>query len=163
MIENELIIIIFFRLLNFAVLLGLAFYLCGVYLFPTLKEQLAKCKEYLAGLRRAHLSLKKDERMLKKEIVTDREWQSELKEKLLQWRSVVHDQRKQLKQDRDARKQILQQRMEEHKHRVGLYRLYKVVTPEAIIDARKLLEKKFASDDLQKRFVQTVIADMRKQ
>ena len=143
--------------------MGLIIYVCKVYMLPILNDQLEKIRSYFDGLRKSHRVLTKDKRMVEKAIVNDREWQGELKNRVMLWRSLVDGQRDQMLKEREQRKRELDKRIGEQERQIALHRLYKQVTPQAIDDARVALEKKFAHDDAQQKFVKTIITALRKQ
>ncbi|TET33958.1 hypothetical protein E3J61_03505 [Candidatus Dependentiae bacterium] len=160
---TEQMTVIFFKLLNFVVLFGLILYVVKVYLMPDLRAQMAKYIAYLAGLRSSHRALKKDERKLQEAIRDDTKQQEQLKENVKRWQSVVNEQREDLLREREDRKGVLLKRFEEYKGQIALYRTYKQVAPEAIEQARRELEKRFAQDAAQRKFIKKIVLDMRKQ
>lgn len=160
---TEQMTVIFFKLLNFVVLFALLAYVAKVYLMPDLRAQMAKYIAYLAGLRSSHHALKKDERKLQEAIRDDTKQQEQLKENVKRWQSVVNEQREDLLRERENRKGALLKRFEEHREQIALYRTYRQVAPEAIEQARRELEKHFAQDAAQRKFIKKIVLDMRKQ
>ncbi len=160
---TEQMTVIFFKLLNFVVLFGLILYVVKVYLMPDLRAKMAKYIAYIGGLRSSHRALKKDERMLQKAMSDDEKLQEQLKENVKRWQSVVNEQRENLLREREERKDTLFKRFEDHKEQIALYRTYRQVAPEAIEQARGELEKLFAQDAAQRKFIKKIMLDMRKQ
>ncbi len=143
-------------------LIGLAAYIVKTYGLPIMQEQWKAVQVYFKGLRSSHRSLTKEKRVIQNAIVSDREWQRSLREKVQLWQERVRSQRETMIAEREHRKQLLQVRMKEQGQQIELYRMYKQVAPEAINDARSQLEKKFAHDDAQRLFIESVITALHK-
>ena len=163
MVLTEQMVIIFFKLLNFIVLLGLLLYISMVYVLPALKKQLVSYREYLEGLNLSHRALQKDTRLVKKGMSDDEQQQEQLKELVKQWQSAVNKQRNAIVHERDERKKILEKSFAEHRKQMALYRTYKQVMPDSIEQARQKLIKEFAHNAVQQQFIRKVIGDLRKQ
>lgn len=163
MVLTESMIVILFKLLNFVLLFALILYLIIAYLLPDLRAQMKKYIAYVKGLRSSHRDLQKDERLLQKAMSEDKKEQEQLKENVKRWRATVQQERNALLREREDRKNTLLKRFEEHKEDIALYRTYKQVAPEAIEQARQELQKRFARDVVQQKFIKKIMLDLRKQ
>ncbi len=161
MIFAEQVTIVFFRLINFGVLIGLGWYLAKKHLLPIIRQQLAAYVAYFNGLRKTHRMLKQEQRVIAYAIDEDCKEQAELKERVMSWKAQVHEHNEQLYQEREQRRQVLQKSISLQVKQVAQYRLYKAVMPEAMQEARRQLTQQFAQEGAQQRVLRSIITMMR--
>lgn len=152
---------ILFRFLNLFLLLCILGYMVINKVLPGLREQFMQYRVYIEQLWNSHRTLQKNVRALKREMGNDAELQDRLKKQVLQWQSVVRSEHDTLLRERDMRKQGLLSFFEAHQEQIALRRMYKRLIPEAILHARKQLEKQFASEIEQQKFIKKVMNNLR--
>lgn len=150
------LIIVSFRLINFAVLIALILYLVKKYGLPLLAKSMQEHKDYFLGLTSTHQRLKKEQQLLEKKIVDDQQEQFSLKERLMRWLASVDDQKKKLHALKDERKKMLKERMLFQQKQVARHRLYHAVMADALAQARNTLENQSATPQAQKEMFDAI-------
>lgn len=146
MISGEQIVLIFFRIINLGVLIGLFFYLYKRYGLPVIKQNYDTYRSYFQTLLHTHYDLLRQERRVEKKIENDAKEQDALKERLMRWLASVDDQNKLLSIDREERKKKLKEQMMMQKKTITQNRILEIVTSDALAQARTTLEL-YAKDE----------------
>ena len=153
----DMLIIVFFRLLNFAVLIGIIVYLWHQYGREFVLAEFEKGKAYLVSLVNSSSLLRKVDKSIKKGYKDDEKERLELKERLLVWRDVMEKDKQDLELQKEERVAIVQERMKEQVRRVQEYRLYRQIQKEAIDEVRDTLQKQYDGSDAQNKVIQNIM------
>jgi len=153
----DMLIIVFFRLLNFAVLIGIIVYLWRKYGRELVLAEFEKGKAYLISLASSSSLLRQEDKNMKRGYKDDEKERSELKERLLVWRDVVEKDTQNLEMQKQERVVIVQERMKEQVRRVQKYRLYRQIKKEAIDEVRDTLQKQYDGSDAQNKVIQNIM------
>ncbi len=150
-------ILIFFRLLNFAVIVGIMGYLWKRFGRSYVVTAYEKEQEYLESLTRTHTVLRQEERLIKNGIKADNTDRSTLKERLFAWRETIQKEQDALEVEKEHRTRMLAERMQEQVRRVSEYRLYRQIQKEAIDEVRTRLHKQYASAQMQEQIIESIM------
>lgn len=153
----DMALIIFFRLVNFAVLIGIMIYLWRRFGSSFVMAEFKKGHAYLASLTQTYTLLKKEDRSIKKKYKDDELERSELKERLFAWRDAIQKEQQKLDAQKKERVHALQERMKEQLHRVQEYRLYRQIQNEAVSEVRDRLSTQYSSSDAQKQLIESIM------
>ena len=155
--NNDQIVVIFFRFLNFGVIVGIMGYLWKRFGRSYVVTAYEKEQEYVAGLTRSHAVLRQEKSLIQKGIKDDDAERSVLKERLFAWREVIQKEYNALEIEKENRTRILAERLQKQVRRVSEYRLYRHIQKEAVDEVRNRLCKQYASDQMQKRVIETIM------
>ncbi len=155
--DDKQIILIVFRLLNFAVLLGMVVYLWKKYGRSLVVSEYEKEHESLKSLSTMHTVLHKQERDLQKIFTADTHERSTLKERLFIWREAIQKEQDELALEKEKRMQALNDRMNDQVKRVSEYRLYQQLQKEVIEQVRDRLRTEYATDAKQQEVLKSVM------
>ena len=158
--NNGQIILIVFRLINFAVLIGIFWYLWRRFGKQYVQAGYDQQQDHLDTLARTHTVLRKEATSIKKTISGEDEERSSLKERLFMWRQAVSNEHASLQEHLDKRREQLDRRLKEQIQRVAEYRLYQAVRDEAIKEVRDQLSQQYAAKASQEMFVARIIQKM---
>ncbi len=150
-------VIIFFRLLNFAVIVGIMGYLWKRFGRSYVVTAYEKEQKYLEGLTRTHTILRQEERLVKKGIKADNAVRSTLKERLFVWREIIQKEQDALEVEKEHRTRMLAERLQKQVRRVNEYRLYCQIQKEAIDEVRTRLNKQYASAQKQEQVIESIM------
>ncbi len=150
-------ILIFFRLLNFAVIVGIMRYLWKRFGRSYAVTAYEKELEYFEGLTHTHTVLLQEERLIKKGVKADNAERFALKERLFVWREAVQKEQDALGVEKEQRTRMLAERMQEQVRRVSEYRLYHQIQKEAIDEVRNRLRKQYASVQGQQQVIESIM------
>ncbi len=158
--SNPQIILIFFRLLNFAVLIGIFWYLWYRFGKPYLQAEYDVQIGHLDTLSRTHTVLRKEHSYIKKLIRAEDEDRAVLKERLFVWREAVGKEHEAMEVALDERRKKLDSSLKEQIARVSEYRMYTTVRGEALQELKQKLTKQFATEQSQERFISSLLKRM---
>ncbi|EKD48639.1 MAG: hypothetical protein ACD_64C00213G0004 [uncultured bacterium] len=150
-------ILIFFRLFNFAVVLGIFVHVWRRYGRTYIMAEYEKWHEYLIGLQQAYVRLHEEDTAVRNEYADDEQERSALKERLFAWRDAVQKQEQSLADEKEARENALNKRIKAQVHRVQEYRLYHQIQKEAIQQVRDRLREEYSSKAAQKQIVESIL------
>lgn len=158
----ENIILIIFRLLNFAVLMGLAWYLGKRYGWPALRAARDAYYLYFHNLSRSHTQLLKEHEYLLDQKEQDRQESTRLKERLMRWRAAVDERDNVVARERLQRIEKAKERILLQQKTVAQSQLYAQVIPQAIKQARISLAGQAKTDSAQERMFQKIMTVLHK-
>ncbi len=150
-------ILIFFRFLNFAVVIGIMGYLWKRFGRSYVVTAYEKEQGYFESLTRTHTVLRQEERLIKNGIKTDNTERSTLKERLFAWREGVQKEQDILEVEKENRTRILAERLRDQVRRVSEYQLYRQIQKEAIDEIRTRLHKQYASTQMQEQVIESIM------
>jgi hypothetical protein len=156
-------VLIVFRIINFAVIIGIIGYLFKKYGLPEIREQLKAYWDYFEGLANTHRLLKKEQQMIDRTIVQNQKEQDVLKERLMRWRAHVDQQNNQLILEKDERAKKLRAIMVEQQRQINQHRIFKKIMSPAIAQARATWQEQAKDKSVQHKVIATIIASMRNQ
>ncbi len=150
-------ILIFFRLLNFAVLIAIMAYLWKRYGRSYVVGAYEQEHAHLEGLARTHTVLRQEERLLKKGFGADDQERALLKERLFAWRETVQKEEDAQALEKEHRIALIEKRLREQLKRVDEYRVYRELKREAIDEVRTRLLKQYASVQAQEQAMEQML------
>ncbi len=153
-------ILIFFRLANFGVLIGIFWYLWKRFGRQIVQSAYNAQIDYLDTLSRTHTVLRKEHNNIKKTIRFEDEDRAMLKERLFTWRQAVDKEHYAMATALDDRKKKLDIRLKEQIARVSEYRLYQSVKGDALAEIKENLSSKFAAEKSQELFISKAMKRM---
>lgn len=156
----ETITVVFFKLFNFAVLIGIFLYVWRRYGSSLLLAEFEKAKAYVVSLVNDSRLLQQKDKTLCMQYDQQEAERAELKERLFAWKKSIEKERKILHERKQDRIKNVQARMKEQIHRVQENRLYRIVQKEAIEQVRATLKKQYESSDAQNKFINTIVKQL---
>lgn len=150
-------VIIFFRLLNFAVLIGIMVYLWRKYGRLYVVAEYEKWQNYLTSLTQTYTLLHQEDRSIKRGYKNDEQERSELRERLFAWRDAVQKEESSLADEKEKRVHELGERMKEQAIRVQECRLYRQIQKEAVSEVRDRLSKEYSSSAAQEQVIGSIM------
>lgn len=153
----ETITVIFFRLFNFAVLVGIFAFAWRRYGSALLLQEFEKAKAYLVSLANDARLLQQKDKKLRMQYEQENAERAELKERLFAWKKSIEKEKKELDERKQDRIKNVQARMKEQIHRVQENRLYRIVQKEAIEQVRATLKKQYESSDAQNKCISSIV------
>lgn len=160
MLAANHLVLIFFKLLNFGIIIVLAGYLFKRYGLPTVQQGIREYRAYFEGLAYTHRSLKEEELMVEQQIIKDRTEQDFLKERLMRWRAHVNDQNKKLIIEREKRKKILQNIIAVQQKQIMQHRLFSTMMPQVLMEAYRTLKTEAADESVQYKIFDKALSTM---
>lgn len=162
MFLNESGVAILFRLINFAALIALVFYVCKKYVIKTVKEQIAHKQDVVVDLRNQADTLVDDICFIDQATQQDAQMCQDLKVRVLEWRA----QAERVAQESLTKKQAQIESLVGHARIQTAYlqrrNAYESILPQVIDQTRKKLEQKFENEVLAQDFMAQLIASMQK-
>ncbi len=156
----ETITVVFFRLFNFAVLVGIFAFVWRRYGSALLLQEFEKAKAYLVSLANDARLLQQQDKKLRMQYEQENAERVELKERLFAWKEAVEKEKKALDERKQDRIKSVQSRMKEQVYRVQENRLYRIVQKEAIEQVRATLKKQYESSDAQSKFITAIVKQL---
>ena len=150
-------ILIFFRLLNFAVLIAIMAYLWKRYGRSYVVDAYEQEHAHLEGLTRTHTVLRKEERLLKKGYGADDQERALLKERLFAWREAIQKEQDAQVHEKEQRIVLIEKRVHDQLKRVDEYRIYRGLKREAIDEVRGRLSKQYNSEQAQNQVMEEIL------
>lgn len=154
---------IFFRLVNFGVLIVFLFYIFKKYLYQPISDQIAEKESFVHGLVENNKVLEEQQHDLEMRIAQQEQRCKELVEKISIWQEAVIKQRKGLLamqagvvQDRVRRLKSQQQSLEQDW-------LKRAVLPRVLAQAQKKLEQEFSSAQVGQQFIADIVSQLRRE
>lgn len=157
---TELVSVIF-RILNFAALVWLGWYLFKKYGLPLIKSQMNAKQAYLEELKAHHTMMVRDIRDVERTLVEDREQQDWLKEQLMRWRGAVEAERARCERQKEQRAALLQKRLALQVNEIQANRIREEVLPKAVERAREVLAQQYADGQTQRAFMTRIMTTMK--
>jgi F0F1-type ATP synthase membrane subunit b/b' len=157
MLNSETIISIFFKILNFGVLIGLGVYIFKRYFVQNINDQIDAKQNMIAQLQGNNQALKQEEH----DIAHAAEQQHQLSEQLVQkialWRAAhTHE----MARKKAEYEEIYKNRIKKIAKQEEIYALdvvQKKVVPSAIEQAREMLQQHSMSLDVQQRYTTDIL------
>lgn len=159
MVANQ-IVLIFFRLLNFAVLLGIFYFMWRRFGRQAVQDAFDQEEENLNALSRTHIMLRKENDYIKKAVRAEHEERTVLKERLFMWRDAVSKRHQAMERTLDERRKKLDARLSEQVERVGEFRLLKAVQDDVLLQAKKGFEDQYSSEETQQKMLELLFKKM---
>src|SRR5579885_420517 len=128
MFAGETTISIIFKLLNFAVLIGLFVYLFKNYFLDSIKEQMNAKEQFLADLKHQKEALKEQQKKLEQQI-----------------------------EAQDIVCADFGNKIEYQAHQLSVEKIEKIIEPQALEHAKATLEKEFTAAPAGQRFIEQLI------
>lgn len=160
MIIANQIVLIFFKLVNFGVIIGLGWYLFKRYGLPDVKYNLQEQRAYLENLATMHRDLKQEQQMIEQQIVLDRQEQDVLKAHLMRWLARVDEENKKLMHQKEERKRKLQDLVIAQQKQIMQHRIFAAVMPQALLEAHDAMEVVAKDESVQHKMFDAAIAIM---
>lgn len=158
-IVNQLVLI-FFKLVNFGVIIGLAWYLFKRYGLPDVHHSLQEQRAYLENLAMMHRDLQQEQQMIEQQIHDDRKEQDVLKEHLMRWLARVDENNKKLLLQREERKKKLQELVVAQQKQIMQHRMLATVLPQALVEAHRAMETAAKDESVQYKMFDTAVSIM---
>ncbi len=162
MIAVNYFVLVFFKLLNFGVIIGLAWYLFKRYGLPTVQQGLIEYRAYFEGLATTHRSLQEEELMIEQQIIKDRKEQDLLKERLMRWLANVDDQNKKLIIEREERKKKIQELTSIQQKQITQHRIFSTIMPQALMEAYRTVRMAAKDESVHYKIFDRAISIMRR-
>lgn len=152
--------LIFFRLLNFGVLVVLIGYLFKRYFLSSIEDKINSRMSIIKGLEEQGYMLEGQAYELADQIKAQEFKCLELKNKIQDWNyAIQHDERNRLFRQELYRSQALQ-RSERQISQQSKEQLYAKTLPQALIIARQELKKKYADLQIHKKYLDDLITQL---
>ena len=158
----EDVIVFVFRIINFAVLLGLLGYGFKRYGLPVLRESYQAYYGYFESLSYYHSRLLNESNDIDQLQEKDRQEQELLKKRMMQWKSAVESKHDLLEQQYQKQRIELDERLKIQQEKIREYRLKAQIMPLAVADARKRLIERAATAKFQHAILQKTKTLLRK-
>jgi len=160
MFTNQDIIVIAFKLINFATLLGVGFFLFKKHILPDLRLSIARKKNkhdslFLQQANLEHQQLKLD--TLLKEDATQCE---NFRTKIDEWKTVVAQENNMLKKEQENIKAIIRKRMEHTAIQREQKRVQKIVAYTVVSRLETSLSDHFKQPQENSQYLDSIIAFM---
>lgn len=150
-------IIVFFKLVNFGIILFLGAYLFKRYVVPSIRAQMQADTHMFASLQKSYHMLMRHYQLLDKEIEDDRYVQADLKQKIMRWRAHLKQKERELEDERVRRTKRLAHLVARQEKEISTQLLYQQILPTAVNQARDQLEKEFAQESAQEQYLNRVM------
>lgn len=153
---------IFFRLLNFALLIGVLIYIYKKYIHASLQQAVRQKQIHKEGLQHKENTLQEEWHQLAVHQQAADAYIAQLKERIAVWQQYIQEQ--QQRREREHQQQCLKQ-----KERIAVQHSYiqseqlkRLVVPEAVEQATKELQKQFASPEAQRQFIASITQNLQR-
>jgi hypothetical protein len=140
---SNLLVNIFFRLLNFSIILALGIYLFKKYVYPTALEEIAEKESFIRGLSQQNSVLQERAHVLDNHISYQQQFCAQMRDKLLRWQEKVHMQEQAKLQQRKRYQEIKEEYIAQRHKRLQAQALYKVAMHQALAKARTMLDEEY--------------------
>lgn len=153
----EYALIVFFKLLNFAVLVGIFLYVWHRYVKDRVISEFEKARAYLASLSREVVLLQRETKKLAKKYNQDELERDALKERLHLWQAAIQAEQHELSKRKAEQLRQLEITTQEQLQRVHQYRLYCAVQKEAIEQLRTQLQEQYSAPEDQEKVITNIV------
>ncbi|HZW61697.1 MAG TPA: hypothetical protein VFF04_05730 [Candidatus Babeliales bacterium] len=157
MFAGETTISIIFKLLNFAVLIGLFVYLFKNYFLDSIKEQMNAKEQFLADLKHQKEALKEQQKKLEQQIEAQDIVCADFGNKIERWQAAVHEEEIKKQKMREQLHAKLTKKIEYQAHQLSVEKIEKIIEPQALEHAKATLEKEFTAAPAGQRFIEQLI------
>lgn len=162
--SNELsLMTIFFRIFNFALLIGIFYYLFNKYVKSSLEEKMSQKESLVKGLEEQGYMLEGKQHELEVRLSAQARKNAQLQERINEWQTAVQDEHKKNEIEYATIVQAMSVRMQYKNEQIKQDRLTKKVVPLALQHARTALQQKFSDQENGHRFIQNLIAKLENQ
>lgn len=162
--SNELsLMTLFFRIFNFALLIGIFYYLFNKYVKSSLEEQMNQKESLVKGLEEQGYMLEGKQHELEVHLAAQERKNAQLKERISEWYTAVQHENKKNELEYAARVQVMNAHIEYKNEQIKQDRLTRKVVPLALQRARVALQQKFSDQEQGNRFIQNLIAKLENQ
>ena len=162
MFVDTIVIGIFFKILNFAIIIGCTVYLFKYYAQDSLQQMRDEKEDEFKRLRAQKVDVRRHNKNLDVQLEEQQELCKRLKHNVSIWKKIVLQQKEDTKRER----QVMYNQMEHIRllqgRAITLSKLEHTVMPIALKKARQQLEKKFASEKQGQEFIKALLNDMQK-
>ncbi len=153
---------LFFTLLNFSIIVGLAYYAAQRFLLPNLKGKVEQEKTAEQNLRDEHRSILLTQKQVDESIIAQESDCTAFLSKINQWRNVVAMHKTQ----KEAEARHLQEEAEKRLHLQSQYHMlkamYKNITPLVVKTLEEDLKSHFSDEHLAHNYLQHVLKGLKK-
>lgn len=148
---------IFFRVLNFSVLIGVAFYLFRKYFKSKLEEKITQKEMLLKGLEEQGYFLEGKVHTL--ELYYDKQEQkaADLKQKIAEWNSSIAAENNKLHQEYQLHMQQISDRIKIKNETIALSAWRRQVLPELTMRVQEALRQKFKDSSYAYSYVHEIV------
>ena len=153
MFEGETVLSIFFKLLNFGILIGLGVYVFKRYLLPSIGQEIAENQEALQQLQRNNEQLKEDQKKVEARLDEQAALCLSLGSKIERWK-LAHDNHLRRQQESCQQlRQKIEKKVAVQEQNLAREMLNKKVLPGAIVQAQELLQKTYESESEGRQYI----------
>lgn len=160
LVEN--LILVFFKLLNFGIIIGLIGYAIHKYAVPMLRESRDAAIAFFQQLTNKHDQRLKEYEGVLNQIAQDEAEYARLKERLMRWRADIDEKKAREHAEQSGRIEAARKRIEIQQQTIMENRLYARIMPQAIKHARQQMSKEFGSKEKQQQMFEKIISQLAK-
>jgi len=153
--------IFFFKIINFAIVIGLFYYLFAKIVIPYMVQQMQAYKIYVSTLQTDYYDLKNDNQIIKKNIEEQQSEFSIMQSKFEIWQQVREQKLTFDKQERAAIIHIMQERFVLRCQYIGQNEVLQKQIPIIINDAKEALQLKYHQVNEQKKYTDDLLYAMK--
>lgn len=157
---DPFVISVFFRLINFFVLIAVVIYLYKKYASPFLGEQIQEKKDALQSLKNQKSSFEGRQQEISSNTVEQEKLGRSLATKIDLWRQDFDKESERIEEKRVEIASVLEQRMQTRNYYITLLCVQRVVIRQAIDETEDILYQKFADNEVGQQFIQSIVNEM---
>lgn len=157
MFINQVVIAVVFRLLNFGIVVGLAFYLFRKYGLPVVYTMMAEKDAKKEFLLSQQLLLEQKQRELDDLIGHDLALSESIKLKVNEWRDIAEKEQLIREQDRLKRSELLHIKKRKKSELLAQTRLQEAVAAAVLADLQKSLTHHFENNDAASEYLDSMV------
>jgi F0F1-type ATP synthase membrane subunit b/b' len=162
--SNELsLMTLFFRIFNFALLIGIFYYVFNKYVKSSLEEKMSQKESLVKGLEEQGYMLEGKQHELELRLAAQEQKNAQLQERIGEWQTAVRHEHKKDEIEYAIRVHAMNERIQYKNEQIKQDRLTKKVVPLALQRTRLALEQKFSDQESGHRFIENLIAKLENQ
>jgi len=162
MFADPLIIGIFFKVLNFVIIIACSAYLFKQYGYDTVRQMMDEKEDEFKRLRAQKVDIRRQNKTLDLQLKEQQETCKRLKHNVGIWKEIALQKQEADKQELKIIYNQMARIRSQQADTVILKRLEHQVMPVALKKAQQQLEKQFSSEKQGEEFIKTLLADLQK-
>ncbi len=158
---SESIIAVAFKLINFIVIVASAWYIFLRYFSSTISEKIIQKKRRIISLEEQTLALRRAQLVVDERTMHNKKYAEILGKKIQRWYDYVEDQRRQEAKQDGFIQAAIKHKQDQQQKRIKQQWLYRQIFPQAFKKVKGQLEEKYASEEKQEQFINSIIQMMK--
>ena len=153
---------LFFRLLNFAILVGFAFYFFRKKVYAHVVKNMTQRRAQARSRDERARELFEQAGRMRDTILQDKQFFMRMKEQIVQWGNAVEQHHTEQLKERDARAESVDARQQVRQQHLNQQDARRALLPGALGDATQELVKRFDNDAARRRYLATILTHMQR-